>query len=106
MGLLVHIYRDNLSREARPNVFKDVNLLTLINVPGPFNPTVNAPAAEVTRHGMDLVIIPADTMLEPVIGPMFGGTFAYSADSRFPAPTALRIHDRYETPAQYERLSR
>jgi hypothetical protein len=35
------------------------------------------------------------------LGPMFGGNFIYSSDSRFPSDAPIRIHDRYETPTKY-----
>jgi hypothetical protein len=105
MGLLVNIYRSDY--DSTLNVFHGKRWLTLINVEGPFEPTADAPAAEVTRGPLgDHIIIPADDMLEGVIGPMFGGTFAYSSDGRFPYGAPIRIHDRFETPAQYEALSR
>ena len=48
--------------------------------------------------------------LEPVkepehLGWMYGGTVVYTSDSRFPADYPLRLHDRQETPRQYEILS-
>lgn len=39
------------------------------------------------------------------VGPMMGGNFVYSSDSRFPADYPLPLHDRYETPEQYEAFS-
>ena len=39
------------------------------------------------------------------VGPMFGGNFVYSSDSRFPADYPLPVHDRYETQEQYDLLS-
>jgi len=43
------------------------------------------------------------------IGPMFGGTFIYSSDSRFRehcGSQPIALHDRWETQAQYDILSR
>lgn len=40
------------------------------------------------------------------VGPMFGGNFIYSCDSRFPSKYPIPIHDRYETQEQYDLLSR
>lgn len=40
------------------------------------------------------------------VGPMFGGNFVYSSDSRFPADYPIPIHDRFETQEQYDLLSR
>jgi hypothetical protein len=43
------------------------------------------------------------------VGPMMGGNYAATSDSRFSEATgqygAIAIHDRYETPEQYISLS-
>lgn len=45
---------------------------------------------------------------EGMIGPMAGGCFVYSSDSRFRALSSypLAVHDRFETSEQYALLSR
>jgi hypothetical protein len=43
---------------------------------------------------------------EGKIGPMAGGNFVYSSDSRFPGRYPLSVHDRFETQEQYDMLSR
>jgi hypothetical protein len=46
------------------------------------------------------------------IGPMFGGNFIYTSDSRFPHVSGnyghypIPVHDRFETQEQYDSLSR
>jgi len=40
------------------------------------------------------------------IGWMYGGNIACTSDSRFPSQYPLRIHDRQETQAQYDMLSK
>lgn len=40
------------------------------------------------------------------VGPMFGGNFVYTSDSRFPSDYPIPIHDRFETQEQYDQLSR
>jgi hypothetical protein len=40
------------------------------------------------------------------VGPMMGGNFVWSCDSRFPADYPLPVHDRFETAEEYDRLSR
>lgn len=40
-----------------------------------------------------------------VVGPMFGGNLVYTSDSRFPHNEALKVHDRFETPQEYELYS-
>ena len=47
------------------------------------------------------------------VGPMFGGNFVYTSDSRFPslygkmncAHFPIPVHDRFETQEMYERMS-
>lgn len=120
MGLIADIYRSDY--DSALNAFAGRSRVTVTNVPGPFEPTDAAPAARLTRGpGGDLILVPELTVVEPspdddekygpaLIGPMFGGTFATSSDSRFREASgtraALPVHDRYETPEQYEGMSR
>lgn len=65
-----------------------------------------------------LHLVPYDPRREGMVGPMFGGNYATTSDSRwgrwlaehfgneFRFNTCLAIHDRYETPEVYEALSR
>ena len=39
------------------------------------------------------------------LGPMFGGCFVWSSDSRFPSDYPIPVHDRFEEVGVYERLS-
>lgn len=52
----------------------------------------------------------ADGDAQRLIGPMMGGNYGATSDSRWAAATgmygAIPIHDRYETRAQYDSLSR
>ena len=50
-------------------------------------------------------VSPSATTLHKV-GPMFGGNFVYTSDSRFPSDYPIPIHDRFETQEQYDQLSR
>lgn len=43
---------------------------------------------------------------EKVLGPMFGGNYVSTSDSRFPSDYPIPVHDRYETREQYDLLSR
>lgn len=43
---------------------------------------------------------------EKVLGPMFGGNYVSTSDSRFPSDYPIPVHDRYETQEQYDLLSR
>ena len=92
-----------------------------------FGPGIDGPISEdqaIERHVplLHLTLRPglgpiATVWLDPdgefdkTVGPMFGGTFVGSSDSRFSQATGQRgtsvipLHDRYETVEQYERLS-
>ena len=39
-------------------------------------------------------------------GPMFGGSFIYTSDSRFPLKYPVPLHDRYESWEMYESMSK
>lgn len=39
------------------------------------------------------------------VGPMAGGNFIYSSDSRFPNDYPISVHDRWETADEYRMLS-
>lgn len=41
-----------------------------------------------------------------LIGPMFGGNFVWSSDSRFPGKHPIPVHDRFETPRDYDFYTR
>lgn len=46
------------------------------------------------------------TLASKLAGPMAGGNFIYSCDSRFPSPYPISVHDRFETWKEYESMSR
>ena len=108
MGLHVQIYRAAHGLDCtRDGVSSKVECLTLVNVPGPFEPTDSAPAAFLIIGNVpgSCKILIGDGSADFGQG-MFGGNFAYSCDSRFSkAVQALTgskvgypvaIHDRYE----------
>lgn len=73
-------------------------------------PSARAPEFKVVRRnlfgGVYLHLEPVDRPVGAV-GPMFGGNFAYTSDSRGRkvAEYPLPIHDRFETKEEYERFS-
>ena len=60
------------------------------------------------RKAPYLVAVPVNPGLPAgkTIGPMFGGNFIWTSDSRFPGDYPIPIHDRWETWEQYDILSR
>ena len=108
MGLHVSIYRDDYDSDH--NVFYGKRRLTITNVEGPFEPTDDAPAALLTKHAGNFIVIPDDGYTDDAGPQMNGGTYASTSDSRWRRAigiyAAIPIHDRRETWAEYERYSR
>lgn len=82
-----------------------------------FEPTPNAPAFRLEMHVRGcLRLVPVHTSGKAMIGPMFGGNYAVTSDSRFaracekllgvPFYGAVAVHDRFETQQDYDALSR
>lgn len=108
MGLRVDIYRDRY--DSTLNAFHGYDTVTVTNIPGPFEPTDDAPAAVLTRNPLNAPIITPRDLPVNMAGPMFGGTYAASSDSRFGRAVgiygALPVHDRFETWQRHEELTR
>lgn len=117
MGMTAYIYRNDLGDCTNDGASSQVKSVCVINMDGPFKPGKDCPAFELIegRGGRGHAILkPVET--KPGIGPMFGGNFAYCCDSRFgeavrkltgsPHYGAVPIFDRWESPEEYEALSR
>lgn len=112
MGLRVSIYRSDYDCDR--NVFFGKKSVTLVNVDGPSEPTVDAPAARLVQgYGKTAIIVPMDDYLDGV--QVMGGTYAGSSDSRFHRAVenlsgnshfAVAVHDRRETWEMHDALSR
>jgi hypothetical protein len=119
MGMTVSVFRWDLGDCTNNGVSAVAGSLCVVNVSGPFNPSPALPAVELVEGpgGRGHAIIrPVEAKKPGMVGAMFGGNFGYSSDSRFSEAVqkltgsrhygAVAIHDRYETPAEYEALSR
>lgn len=82
MGLRVEIFRWNLGDCSNNGVSGRFNTLTLTNVEGPFEPSDDAPAAQLLVRSTGNLMIKPDEISEGKWC-MFGGAFAHSSDSRF-----------------------
>jgi hypothetical protein len=117
MGLNVSVYRWDLGDCTNGGASADVDSVCVVNIPGPDSPGTDRPAFELVQGPGGK----GHAILRPVngrggVGPMSGGNFGYSSDSRFSEAVreltgsrhygAVHIHDRYETPEQYATLSR
>lgn len=103
MGLLVTVYRNPEYDATGGGISAKVNQICLVNVPGPFAPRADAPAAVLESHVPGCLRV---RFLECVGRPMMGGNYAATSDSRFGEACrdllghdfygAVAIHDRYE----------
>jgi hypothetical protein len=116
MGLRVYVLRSAIGDCTNGGVSSGVEALTLVNVEGPFKPNDDAPAAMLDSHIDGCLRIVPDRYPRNRVGPMAGGHFAHSCDSRFSEACrallgrrfygAVAIHDRFETQSDYDALSR
>lgn len=91
MGLRVGLYRN--SYNSKNNLLNNYNEVVLVNVEGPFGPTLDAPAAFLTRNALNSVIVKPDLAWFKANGLFdtlsengslaFGGAYAATSDSRF-----------------------
>lgn len=110
-GLLVFVFKDSSGYDCTANgITSHFRNLILVDksINAPFEVGENEPYLKlVRRHLKDGEYLHA----EPVnfgsgeIGPMFGGNFIYTSDSRFPSKYPIPVHDRYESQATYNGLS-
>ena len=112
MGLLLNVYRWELGDCTNGGASATVKDICVVNIPGPFHPSDSTPAFVLARGPS------RDPILKPAaggtgIGPMFGGNFGHTSDSRLGEAVqdmtgrrswgALPIFDRYESAEQYNR---
>lgn len=75
-----------------------------------FDATPDAPAVKLVRRvigGAEYMHVePVEPVKEGYVGYCAGGTLVYTTDSRFPSRYPLSLHDRQDTAADYEALSR
>ncbi len=108
-GLLVSIYKDawigNCSNGGVSTSY-DKAVLTGPGIPEIFEPSDDAPEIQLylANLGDGYKVVPAKH--GNGCGPMFGGCFVYTSDSRFPSNQPIALHDRWESAELNEMLSR
>ncbi len=124
MGLIADLYKHKGMTFAGPDgLSAAVDEVVVVNCDGPFEPADHRPAVLIVpnKYG-DPIAVPAvlddaghwvPARPEGTVGPMMGGCYIATSDSRFKRLSAMLglygavpLHDRFETPAQYEALSR
>jgi len=105
MGLTVDIYSPSGRVGSCGGISRRVRQLTLMNVEGPWDPTPEAPAANLVKRQRvgNIVAIPEDLEGQWT---SHGGCFVYSCDSRFARAVEdlsgyefrfpVALHDRVE----------
>ncbi len=110
-GLLVFVYRGvSFGDCTAGGMSSRVDKFVLINDEQKdaevFEPDGDAPALVLVRRwaGTSREYLHAEPLDKPddKLGPMMGGNFIYSSDSRFPSSYPIPIHDRFETQEQYD----
>jgi hypothetical protein len=112
-GLVVHVLRPSHGSSTNGGVTSKHHefVLTGDGVEGPFEPTAELPELKLVRRrlgGRYGEYLHAEPVEKPsgMCGPMFGGNYITSSDSRFPGIYPIPVHDRYETQEEYDALSR
>jgi hypothetical protein len=103
---------DSLGDCSNGGISGRVSTVTVLG-PGESDPgRSDAPAVRiVTRRIGGRDYVHAEPLTKPAghVGPMAGGSFIFTSDSRFSDLTGVRypisLHDRFETPEQYRQLS-
>lgn len=100
-GMMCSIYRSATMGDCSNNGLSSlVNSVTLrgTNVPEIIEPNMDRPPVILrTSNGGHVYAVPEAWGVKPgATGPMFGGTFVYVADPKFPTGRPIPLHDRYE----------
>jgi hypothetical protein len=111
-GLHVSIYKDSMGDSSNNGISSRHEDVILVGegIPEIFEASEDCPAVKLVKRyigGREYVHAePVEWGREDVIKGIFGGTFIYSSDSRFPSDYPIPLHDRQETQEIYDRLSR
>jgi len=130
MALTVTVYKDPHGDFTNGGASAGVNEILVVNANGPTDPKhyPDRPTFLLVKGNVPgaLKLVPAvdagdgtyvEKLADGMCGPMFGGNYGDTSDSRFGELSerlvpgtrfhgAVPIHDRYETWAEYEALSR
>jgi len=105
MGMIAEIFRSDMSDCSNGGMSSQYTAVTVVNVDGPFEPTVGRPAVEIVKGYLE-----GTCHIRPVYlaedRPMMGGTYIATSDSRFNEKVreitggrhagAVPFHDRSE----------
>lgn len=104
-GMLVYVYRNGADCTAG-GITSKVDMIIIVGegIEGPFEVDEGEAYLELRRKNVGgneyLYAVPVDGRdTSGMVGPMFGGNFVYTSDSRFAkvCKYPIPVHDRYET---------
>lgn len=99
-GLLVHVYTDGGADCTNNGISSKNKTLILNRSNSPFEGdetnSVELHSKVINGNVYNYVTPLHEIWPSNAVGPMFGGNFIYSSDSRFPAKYPIPIHDRFE----------
>ena len=108
-GLLVHVFAARYRADCSNNgITKQYDQLVLFGADGPFEPRDGMPPLLLKNKGPNyLYAVPCNNAGEELerrgeVGPMFGGNFVYTSDSRLPSKAPIPVHDRWESQELYD----
>ena len=106
-GLIVDVYRNSSADCTANGISSNQNTLILIDIDAPFEGDEKNSVKLVTRWLFGKWYHHAEPLVKPegMVGPMMGGNFIYTSDSRFPSDYPIPLHDRFETQEAYKHLS-
>ena len=108
-GLLVFVLRSKTDcTNGGISSKHDQFVLTGPGIEGPFIPDARAPELRLVRRDIGGEYLSCEPVARPAgkVGPMFGGNFIHTSDSRFPSKYPIPVHDRFDTQADYDSLTR
>lgn len=115
MGLTLHIYKSGLGDCSNGGISGRCDEVVCVNIAGPSEPDVNRPPVLLVAGAYPGIArcVPFEDDSRPLhgVGPMMGGCYVATSDSRFTEKVeeivggrfygAVALHDRYETTEQY-----
>jgi len=115
MGLIVGVFKNPYGDCTSGGISSRYKELTVVNIDGPFHPAENRPPVALVDGPLGTKrIVPVlgnedegyqQVAPEGFVGPMMGGNYAATSDSRFGQAVgfygAVAIHDRLETREHY-----
>lgn len=114
-GMLVYVYRNGSADCTAGGITSNVDMIIIVGegIEGPFEVDPGEACLELRKKNVGgdeyLYAVPVDGRdTAGMVGPMFGGNFVYSSDSRFRrvCKYPIPVHDRWETQELYDSLSR